>query len=236
MSTAVDNDDTQKPLAVRLQEIRERHGITDDDTGDPPDSGPTLTQMRANRLLEGLERQLPTEYKDARLSRLEGLPGELTRDWAENTRGRNCIHIGNVGAGKSYAGAASARYLAGRHAIHARWTTLAQVMTGLKPGGTVDRDSLNRAGVLVLDEVGAKQMTQWEHDVFAEIIDARVSAHLPTVITTNLDIKKDRPDEPDGLKEVLDPMVYSRLVFSREGGQAVVIRWNGRDRRRTPTT
>lgn len=60
-----------------------------------------------------------------------------------------------------------------------------------------------RAGVLILDDLGAEKPTDWAIERLFEIIDHRYNELLPTVITTNL--------QPKLLKTVVGERIFDRI-------------------------
>lgn len=221
---------TSAPLRARIAEfeerLKQRRSSNAEPEAEPLDAGTLLRR----RMLDLVERQLPAVFKTAKLSDLpsEGHPdaaaAQEARAWADAPAGRSLVHIGGVGAGKTYAAAAQMRRIAGRDGTHVRWLTAADLFDGLRPDGALHRPSLVSAGVLVIDDIAAKQLTSWEHDTLGSLVDARWSAGRPIVTTSNL--------SPEQLRSVLDEMIWSRLMLGREGARTAVIEWVGPDRRR----
>ena len=73
--------------------------------------------------------------------------------------------------------------------------------------------------MLVLDEVGIKDKTEWKRGIIQTIIDLRTSRRKPTIIISN--------NEVNSLKEYLGDPAVSRLM---EYGKAFL--FCGKDRRR----
>lgn len=73
---------------------------------------------------------------------------------------------------------------------------------------TYDRgfDAIRNTPVLILDDYGAHSSTAWAEEKLFQLLNYRLNARLPTVITTNL-----RFDEPDSLM----PGQQERRIFSR---------------------
>lgn len=216
-------------LSKRLEAFRAR--IVEDRDGEPlptEDEHPpkTAAELRRERMLELIELQLPVDVRHASIGALPQTPaGKAARSWAISPDGRNCVHLGPTGRGKTWASAAQARALAGRHGIYVRWLTTKQMFAGLRPDGGLDMDRIVRADVLVLDELGADVLTEWEHGILGQVVDARVSNHRPIITTSNLTAEE--------LADVLDERIWSRLMLGRAEAPTVPIRWGGPDRRRT---
>lgn len=202
--------------------------------GDTPEPEPEPEPVARGRLmLERIVDRLPAEFKAARLTDLPASPsGDAARAWALDPKGRNCVHVGDVGIGKTYAAAAQARSVAWRHGVQVLWLPARKMFDGLRPDGGLQMRTLTHAGLLVIDDIATVNLTPWEHAQLGAIIDERWNEHRPIVATTNLAPSRSKPDEPRSLAEVLDPMIWSRLMLGREGAPSSVIRWVGPDRRR----
>lgn len=85
----------------------------------------------------------------------------------------------------------------------------------------VDRpglDEMAAAGVLVLDDLGAGRINEWEKECLLGVIDERWSASRPIVTTSNA----------ESLRETLGERIASRLADG-----ATVVMLDGADRRRS---
>jgi len=65
-------------------------------------------------------------------------------------------------------------------------------------------DSARRVHVLILDDLGAHNYTEWTRNKLYSIINYRLNNNLPTVITTNLDLAE--------LEEYLGERTTSRII------------------------
>ena len=222
---------TSGPLKARIAEFEQRLAERRQSNPDEPEPEPLNAEaMLRHRMLHLVEAQLPAVFRDAKLSDLpgEGHPdyaaAQASRAWAADPAGRSLVHIGGVGAGKTYAAAAQMRRIAGASGAHVRWLAAADLFAGLRPDGALHRAQLVNAGVLVIDDIAAKQLTAWEHDTLGALVDARWRAGRPIVTTSNLN--------PEELRSILDEMIWSRLMLGREGARTAVIEGVGPDRRR----
>ena len=99
---------------------------------------------------------------------------------------------GPCGIGKTHSCIALLRHLTLVQAISCRFMDWKVFLTTLKAayehnGSACDLlHSLTTCQVLVLDDVGPVRGSDWERDVFDEVISRRYSADLPAFITTNL--------------------------------------------------
>lgn len=87
-----------------------------------------------------------------------------------------------------------------------------------KDAETTEIDMIDRYGrriLLVIDEVGAFQMSEHEKAIFTSIMDKRYENELPTVLVSNLDF--------EGLKAEIGDRNIDRL--REDGGKVVLFSW-----------
>jgi DNA replication protein DnaC len=137
--------------------------------------------------------------------------------------GPSLLLLGKTGTGKTFQAYGAIRALAASGA-GCSWlaTTAADMYGTLRPRPRVDSEEefnrYARAGLLVLDDLGAAKGSEWNEEINYRLINHRYENELPTLITSNV--------EPAKLAGALGERVASRLV---EMAQRVVIR--GADRR-----
>ena len=85
-------------------------------------------------------------------------------------------------------------------------------------------ESVMKAPLLVLDDVGAERGTEWAKDKLATIINFRYANSMPTIITTNLRF--------DVSTEESFVMKFDERTESRVYEMCRIIKVEGRDRRR----
>lgn len=137
--------------------------------------------------------------------------------------GQNLVLTGVTGTGKTWA-----VWKAAETAVRAGYdgrvviTTAAELRRAVAPA-TADPLEFARcrtAGLLAIDDLFSFAVSEWDLDHLAELADARWSAQLPTVITSN---------KTTALKDLLGPRISSRLQH-----RALIITMTGADRRRQP--
>jgi DNA replication protein DnaC len=172
---------------------------------------------RRERLALNLLAHRPAEF---------AAPGDLDPDldgWARQIAAglfRNLVLTGGVGAGKTWSA-----WKAAETAVRAGYeggvtvTTAARLRRVCAPA-TADPAELARyttAGLLILDDLGAFRLSEWDLDHLGELTDERWAEHRPTALTSN---KTD-------IRALLGPRISSRLQHN-----ALVIELDGPDRRR----
>lgn len=139
--------------------------------------------------------------------------------------GRGTYLWGLPGRGKTYAAAAAVR-LAVRDGLTAKLVTAKGLLDAIKAewdGG--ERGALERAeryDLLALDDLGVERPTEWAMETLTGLIDARVAAGLPIIVTSNYSLGelRDRWGGMPGMR-----------IASRLGGACERIEMAGSDRR-----
>ncbi len=131
---------------------------------------------------------------------------EQARGFAETPRGWVLLH-GGYGCGKTHLAAAIANHclLQGTDVFFVNTPDLLDHLRAtFGPGSPVAYDDLfehtRNAPLLILDDLGAENPTQWAQEKLYQIINHRYNAALPTVITCNVELER------------IEPRVRSRLV------------------------
>ena len=133
---------------------------------------------------------------------------------------------GSNGTGKTTLAAAIARQLIDRKPL---MVGAVQLLIDLQSTyGTPDREAdilekYSSAPLLVIDDLGKEQQTEWTASRLYAIVDARYGRLLPTIVTSNF-----RVDELLG--RVRDQSTASAIV-SRLAGMSKQIHLGGQDRR-----
>ena len=100
--------------------------------------------------------------------------------------------LGPPGVGKSHlcCGVIAAAYQAGVHARYAVWSDVVdRTKATFGTRDSEDRtlvDDLKRVPLLVLDELGVRQGTEWDQALLFGLIDSRYRRSMPTVVASNL--------------------------------------------------
>lgn len=144
------------------------------------------------------------------------------RPWI--TRGPSLLVLGPVGTGKTFQAWGAVRALAVSGAgFSCSFAAAADLYAALRPRHGIDSEAeferYARAGVLILDDIGAAKVSEWTEEQNYRLINYRYEHELPTLITSNL--------LPKDLSAQLGERVTSRLA---EMTSRVVL--EGADRRR----
>lgn len=125
-------------------------------------------------------------------------------------RAKGLMLIGNIGSGKTHLAAAITNTLKAHH-IKVMFTVVPDLLDELR--ATYKNDELNEndimdtaknAPLLILDDLGAHNYTDWTRNKLFSLLNHRMTHLLPTIITTNLDMNE--------LEEYLGERTTSRIV------------------------
>lgn len=149
--------------------------------------------------------QLPERYRTTTLDSYDALDKHpslarglaVARRWAAEypigTAGRGVLLVGPVGVGKTHLAVGMLRQVVlerGAKGVFADFRELLQKIKRTFGDKTLSEaaivDPLFEADVVVLDELGAVQHTEWTFDAVERIINGRYNDNKSTIITTNL--------------------------------------------------
>lgn len=136
---------------------------------------------------------------------------KFVRDVQSNPYSDGIVLTGPVGSGKTFLACAVANSLL-ENGQEVLFVVVPELLDQIK--ATYDHrneytehdlmDSARGVGVLILDDLGAHNYTEWTRNKLYSIINYRQNNCLPTVITTNLDLAE--------LEEYLGERTTSRIV------------------------
>lgn len=103
-------------------------------------------------------------------------------------KGIGLLLFGDTGTGKSYTAACIANELLSHdrpvHMTH--FERLINILWDLKRGRQEFLDNLNKFDLLVIDDLGAENTSDYTSSIVFNVIETRLNAGLPMIITTNL--------------------------------------------------
>ena len=122
---------------------------------------------------------------------LETLKGFVKDFVTHYKKGVGLLFVGPQGVGKTYIAAALLKYIYTKYGIRGLFTDTKELSIKLRDsfsdqrtkGGLVD--ALIKVPVLVLDDLGNENLTDWYRDILTGIIARRYNEKRVTIITTN---------------------------------------------------
>ena len=105
-------------------------------------------------------------------------------------KSQGLLLYGTVGSGKTYGAACIANYLLdlGVPVIMTSFVKIVDSMRGWSNPDETMVDRLNRAKLLIIDDLGAERDTEFALERVYDIIDSRYRSRLPLILTTNLNV------------------------------------------------
>lgn len=175
-----------------------------------------LQQDKDMRAMEALKRQ---SLMDERLRDVSFDSFRKTNDNAYNlklclryanhfdemlAKNQGLLFYGGVGTGKTFAAACIANHLLNQRipVIMTSFVKLLESMQGFSEDDSALIARLNRAKLLIIDDLGAERSTDYALEKVYDIVDSRYRAKLPIILTTNLSMTE--------LKESAD-IRYTRI-------------------------
>ena len=170
-----------------------------------------LQQDKDMRAMEALKRQ---SLMDERLRDVSFDSFRKTNDNAYNlklclryanhfdemlAKNQGLLFYGGVGTGKTFAAACIANHLLNQRIPFVK---LLESMQGFSEDDSALIARLNRAKLLIIDDLGAERSTDYALEKVYDIVDSRYRAKLPIILTTNLSMTE--------LKESTD-IRYTRI-------------------------
>ncbi|AOQ23908.1 Primosomal protein DnaI [Moorella thermoacetica] len=154
-----------------------------------------------------------TTYYDSARHCLEAAR-RFVNTYRQEDHGRGLFIFGPVGSGKTFLAAAIANALtaAGREVLFAVVPDLLDALRATYDRRPLDNshteleliDAARGVAILILDDLGAHNYTEWTCNKIYSLINYRLINELPTVITSNLDLK--------ALEEYLGERTTSRII------------------------
>lgn len=107
------------------------------------------------------------------------------REWGKH-EGKGIFITGNVGTGKTHIAAAITLEL-NQKGVQALFITSIKLLQKIKDtyDGSSDIKTYKNAELLIIDDLGKEQVTEWALVQLFELINDRYEQNLPVVITTN---------------------------------------------------
>lgn len=134
---------------------------------------------------------------------------KLSRRYADGfdemvERNQGLLFWGDVGTGKTFSAACIANALLERRipVVMTSFVKLLESVQTFKEDEEKLLSRLNRAKLLIIDDLGAERSTDFALEKVYNIIDSRYRARLPMILTTNLNLEE--------MKQVTD-IRYSRI-------------------------
>jgi DNA replication protein DnaC len=104
------------------------------------------------------------------------------------TDGNGLIFTGDLGTGKTHLAAAIGNFLMENQSVPVYFASYIDILNAIKDSfdtGERTRDMITNVDLLIIDDLGKEQATEWSRETLFTIINHRYEHDLPMVITTN---------------------------------------------------
>lgn len=171
-----------------------------------------IKRLRINSLMD--EKFRESTFDTFRQTKNNARNLRLCRRYAEAfpemvKKNQGLLMYGNVGTGKTFAAACIANYLLDRK-VPTVMTSFVKIVDSadLKNRETANAfiSRLNRARLLIIDDLGAERGTDYALERVYDIIDSRYRARIPMILTTNLTV-----DEMMKCSDIRYSRIYDRI-------------------------
>ena len=164
--------------------------------------------------------RVPKAYLDAKFSDLEGLGDKIAEMKEVMDGGESITLIGNPGTGKTHLAICLMRYrlattcpkevtmeFLSKAPIFVNIPDLLRSLKSSFSSDTVTEediiDKYTRPSLVVFDDLGVGNISDWTRDVYYSLIDCRMREEKQTIVTSNLDLEQ--------IANKIDSRIASRL-------------------------
>lgn len=134
-------------------------------------------------------------------------------------RSQGILFWGTVGTGKSYTAACIANELLDRR-VPVIMTSFVKILQNIQ-GGNVDEAQyiaqLNRARLLIIDDLGTERNTDYALEKVCNVIDSRYLSGKPLILTTNLTLPEMQEAQDTRYKRIYDRIFEMCYPFQVRG-------------------
>lgn len=186
-----------------------------------------IASMKAQSLMD--ERLTGATFNHFKVNEKNARNLKLCKSYAERfdqmvEKNQGLLFYGGVGTGKTFAAACIANYLLDRRTpvVMTSFVKLLETMKGYDKEDSEVIARLNRAKLLIIDDLGAERDTGFAVEKVYDIIDSRYRARLPLILTTNLSLDEMKKESDiryariyDRIFELCYPMQFSGISWRK---------------------
>lgn len=185
-----------------------------------------VQDLKRNSLMDNAFRE--ATFESYRVDKDNARNFKLCKRYAEHfdemlEKNMGLLFYGDVGTGKSFSAACIANHLLDRR-ISVVMTSFIKLLDAMQNFGN-DNDAMirkmNRAKLLIIDDLGAERATDFALENVYHVIDSRVRESKPLIITTNLTLEEIRSPRDMKLSRIYDrlnglyPMEFTGLSYRK---------------------
>jgi len=190
-----------------------------------------VQELKRNSLMDTAFRE--AKFENYRVDKDNARNLKLCRRYAEHfdemlEKNMGLLFWGDVGTGKSYSAACIANYLLERRVsvVMTSFIKLLDAMQNFSNDNEALIRKLNRAKLLIIDDLGAERGTDFALENVYNVVDSRVREEKPLIITTNLTLTEIRSPSNMRLSRIYDrlnglyPMQFTGLSYRKHDAAA----------------
>jgi DNA replication protein DnaC len=151
-------------------------------------------ELRKRRFIQHLLElsEIPRRYKDAKFKPINSTQQKVFQYLTENFFKRDLdsatdiLLFGSIGTGKTYLSCGFAIEFIKRRLVEIRYATEYQLLNLFLQKKYLQFENFRDAKVLIIDEIGKRELIDWQKIQLEELISHRYNEMLPTIYITNL--------------------------------------------------
>ncbi len=172
-----------------------------------------IKRLRCRSLMDEMFRH--STFDNARMDEYNQKPMRIAKIYAEQfeqmlEKNRGILFYGPPGTGKTYSAACIANFLLdkGIPVMMTSFVKLNQIVSSRRVEDDDESilDAMNRAQLLIIDDLGAERDSEYSVERVYSFIDNRVRSKLPLILTTNLSMR-----QMQETKDIRYQRIYDRI-------------------------
>ena len=165
---------------------------------------------------------IPRRYKNAIFQSTTKIQKKVAQYYIENffkkdlDMATDTLLFGAIGTGKTYLSCALALELIGKKQIEIRYITEYELLNLYFQKEYQKFENFKRSSVLIVDEIGKRELAEWQRVQLEELLSYRFNELLPTIYITNLTENSFKEFLGDRLADRLREANIQRFAFIGE--------------------
>ncbi len=165
---------------------------------------------------------IPRRYRDAIFKPLTTTQKQIAQYYIENffkktlEEATDVLLFGAIGTGKTYLSCAFALELIRKRVIGVKYITEFELLNLYFQKEYQEFENFKKSSVLIVDEIGKRELAEWQRVQLEELLSYRFNEMLPTIYITNLTEKRFKDFLGDRLADRLREANIARFAFVGE--------------------
>lgn len=165
---------------------------------------------------------IPKRYRTSNFNIKSAIQRKVADYYIENftknslDEASDILLFGAIGTGKTYLSCAFARELIEKKMIEVKYITEYMLLDLYFKKSYVEFERYKNVSILILDEIGKRELIDWQMIQLEELLSYRFNEMLPTIYISNLTDKEFKVFVGDRLADRLNESKIKRFAFSGE--------------------